>query len=642
MKLLFTFPLWISLSMTVSGQAFKAGYRTLFLTDSTRVYKPNSQPGEKLHFRPLEVDIWYPAEIIPGAVAIPFERFIDLLEQRTNRFQDDSVYTGISAALVKYLCANLNISDVAKLKRLRTSSYKNVNPVKQRFPLILYMCAYDGMSYENITLLESLASHGYIVAAISSVGRYPGNMSTKPADLMEQVWDGLFTLKSLQKQDNVYPESVGVIGYSWGGLAASLMAMQYDKISAIMSLDGAEMHYYGGSLDEDNDFDTLRNAPYFQKSKVRVPYTYLESGHKQDDYSADSIFNMQDGSNNVKRYYRFVNAAHEDFSGLSTFFSTASGISIDSNKLYQQFCHYSLIFFDEYLKYKATSLRDPMVPLLRQHLADTSYSVSAGTTTQKDFILKGVVKDGQTGNPLQYVNIGIPRKNMGTVSAQNGSFRLPIGAGNRGDSIRVSMVGYRDTTYSIALERGQGEKVFFLQPNITKLKEAVITAQLRPAKTIGNTTTSKSMSFGFPLKFLGSEIGSRMQLGKKNVLLKSFHFTVAENRLDTAVFRLNIYRILNGLPAENILPENILVGVGTQTGTYSIDLSNYRLLMQGEVFVSLEWVQGSSGRKNGAIFLSAALLRGTTWHRTASQGRWKRFNAVGVGFNMTVQPLTDE
>jgi hypothetical protein len=149
------------------------------------------------------------------------------------------------------------------------------------------------------------------------------------------------------------------------------------------------------------------------------------------------------------------------------------------------------------------------------------------------------------------------------------------------------------------------------------------------------------MSFGFPLKFLGAEIGSRMQLGKKDVLLKRFRFTIAANRLDTAVFRLNIYRFSNGFPAENILQQSILVGVGSQPGTYAIDLTDYKLFLHGDIFVSLEWVQGAAKQKNGAIFFSAALLRSATWHRYVSQGEWKKFGAVGVGFNMTVQPLTD-
>lgn len=643
MERLYAFILCVILPASLIGQSYKAGYCSIFLTDSTRLYKPDSDPGDKLHFRPLEVDVWYPAETITGSAPMPFQAFTNLLEQRSNRFQDDTVYTGMSAALVQFLCANLNMPDTSKLSHFRTNSYKNAPAIKQRFPLIIYMCAYDGMSYENIPLLESLAANGYVVAAITSVGRYPGNMSTKNADLLQQVGDGLFVLDYLQHQDNIAVGKIGVMGYSWGGLAATLMAMHTDRVRAVLSLDGSEMHYYGDSPEEDSDFNALRKEPYFRASKVNVPYAYLESGHKQDDYPADSVFNLLSSLHSPSRYFRFADGSHEDFSCLPSLPALIAGTSTNNHPLYRQYCLFSLGFFNEYLGNKTGALREQESALLRQHLADTTYPTAAGVSPENAPLLKGIVRDGLTGKPLAFANISVPGKQMGTVTAQNGSFQLPVGVGKRIDSIRVSMVGYRDTICSNTNGQEQGKILHLtLQPNITKLKETVVVAHLRPTRIIGSTSTSKSMSFGFPLKFLGSEIGSRMQLGKKDVLLKRFRFTVAANRLDTAVFRLNIYRFSNGLPAENILQQNILVGVGSRPGTYAIDLAEYKLFLHGDVFVSLEWVQGSASQKNGAIFLSAALLHGATWHRTVSQGEWKKFGAVSVGFNMTVQPLTDD
>jgi hypothetical protein len=79
--------------------------------------------------------------------------------------------------------------------------------------LIIYLCSFNGMSFENVHLLENLASHGYIAASITSVGRYPGNMSTDPADLFEQVKDGLFAIDQLKKADNVDRGNIG--GTHW-------------------------------------------------------------------------------------------------------------------------------------------------------------------------------------------------------------------------------------------------------------------------------------------------------------------------------------------------------------------------------------------------------------------------------------------
>ncbi len=65
------------------------------------------------------------------------------------------------------------------------NSCENAAPVRQVFPLIIYLCSFNGMSFGNIHLLENLATHGYITASIRSVGRFPGNMTTDPADPWE-------------------------------------------------------------------------------------------------------------------------------------------------------------------------------------------------------------------------------------------------------------------------------------------------------------------------------------------------------------------------------------------------------------------------------------------------------------------------
>lgn len=49
------------------GQTYYAGFKSFQLKDSTRIYKPNTAPTDKLHFRPLELNIWYPSSDKKGA-----------------------------------------------------------------------------------------------------------------------------------------------------------------------------------------------------------------------------------------------------------------------------------------------------------------------------------------------------------------------------------------------------------------------------------------------------------------------------------------------------------------------------------------------------------------------------------------------
>ena len=44
---------------------YLAGYQNIITTDSTRIYKPGTSQSEKLHYRPIEIDVWYPAKESP-------------------------------------------------------------------------------------------------------------------------------------------------------------------------------------------------------------------------------------------------------------------------------------------------------------------------------------------------------------------------------------------------------------------------------------------------------------------------------------------------------------------------------------------------------------------------------------------------
>jgi BAAT / Acyl-CoA thioester hydrolase C terminal len=261
-----------------SSTDFKVGYTNIITIDSGRIYKQNTSIGTKLHFRPIEIDFWYPAIEPITTLPAQYGYFLNLLQQRSNRFQDDTVYNEMTTGLVAYLSSNLNISDTSKLIHLPTVSYANATPFSERSPLIVYLCSYNGMSYENVALFEWLAAHGYLIACITSVGRYPGNMSTRLPDLMEQVADADFAIRYLTAGKQADTTRIGVIGYSWGGLAALILTMNSPNIKCLLSLDGSELHYYGDSKDEDRDFDQIINSSYCQARKLSVPYSYLESG----------------------------------------------------------------------------------------------------------------------------------------------------------------------------------------------------------------------------------------------------------------------------------------------------------------------------------------------------------------------------
>jgi len=567
-----------------------------------------------------------------------YGEFLNLLEQRSNRFQDDTVYKNLGSDLVQYICANLNIRDESALTNYNTASWLNAEPAFRHFPLIIYMSAYNGMSFENINLFENLASHGYIVACITSVGSYPGNMSMKKTDLMEQVGDGAFAIQLLK--NNTDSNQIGVMGYSWGGLAAWILSQKQKEIKAVLSWDGSEMHHYGESAEEDKDFDSLRRSFFHPGTTRHSEYAYMGSGLNPDDQPSDSVFNIFLNTGYPKRYIRFPKAKHEDFSCLPFLAADISHSKNSSVELYRLFNQLSLDFFNQNLKNEENPFSSQLTHIYASHLGDSLYPDTHTAETSGKWI-KGRIIEMSSKQGLAYVNIGIPDKNRGTVSSRDGSFEIKVDSTTLTDSLKISMVGYKSRSCAISdlLKQPKPLGIPLLQQE-TELPEVVVTQKKLEIRILGNKTTSNFVSVGLPLKFLGSEIGVRINLGKNPVLIKNFSFNISDSRLDTAVFRMNIYHFKNGVPEENVLRDNILVAVGKRTGKYIIPLSDYKLLMKDDILISLEWIEGSaSAAGHGAIFLSAAFLNSPTWHRLTSQGKWKKASGLGVGFHVEVQKL---
>ncbi|MEP6465012.1 MAG: carboxypeptidase-like regulatory domain-containing protein [Parafilimonas sp.] len=621
--------------------AYAAGYKSIILKDSTRIYKPDTSEKDSLHFKPLEIDVWYPAVSGKGDdTAMNYLEFVKMLQERSNKFQNDTVFTGLTSELLQYININLQISDTSKLLHLKTNSYKNAIPAEKHFPLIIYQCAYNGMSYENIPLFEQLASNGFIVACITSVGRYPGNMTTKAEDLMEQVYDGLFALHKLETDINVDSTKIGVIGYSWGGLASLLMTMNDTNIKAYLSLDGSEMFYYRDSDEENNDFNQLRKATYFHPETIHASYAYLESGHKQDGEAADSIYNILPLLQTEKKYLRFAKATHEDFSVIPSLALYDKKRTIKCSGFYDTVISCTINFFNQYLNGNSNLFTETANKLYQSNSADSNYHLPL-SNKKNISLFKGKVIDAQTKQPIAYVNLGIPNKNIGTVSQVDGSFQI---AASLTDTIEVSMIGYESEKYlPVSHNNENSVAIIEMKSKTNTLQEVVITAKTLPVRTLGNTTTSHFFSIGLPLKFLGSEIGIVIKTSKRPALLKSFNFNISENHMDSAIFRFNIYSLKNGRPFENVLSNNILLHVGNQAGLYHIDLNKYKIVLKEDALISLEWIDGGkSGTERGVLFLSAALLNSGTWHRTTSLGKWIKAKGLGVGFNVDVQPVMNK
>ncbi len=615
-----------------------AGFKTLKLVDTSRIYKPNTSESDSLHLRRVDLDIWYPASN-KGDHKLSFGDLFSLFEQRANQYQDTTDYTGLTDELAQFYAMELGleIDDGKKLLQAETNTYSTVIPSIEKFPLIVYMAGLNGMGFENFKILEKLAERGFVVVSICSIGRYPGDMTNQKLDMMEQVYDAEFALDYLKSQDELIIDidfkNVGILACSWGGVSAAAFVNRNPAFTTFVSLDGTETHYFGASDEDDAHIKEIHNAKLLNPENSRLNYLYLESGNKLEEYIPREEYHFYKKLNSTEKYYlRLLKSKHEDFTSLpSTLRASQNAIDVHS-----RISEVAVSFFEKHLR-KMDGFKSYYSGLLRSdNISSKPFDEDNNSTVNT--LVQGKILDAKTGLPLAFVNIGVLRKEIGTVSNETGRYELAVKPGMESDTVRVSMIGYKAKTFTV--KEMLSQKEIELEEDIGQLTEVVITTQGFKKKNVGNKTTSKFVSTGFGYDQLGAEIGIKINVRKQPTFVDAFNFNISYNRLSAkALFRLNIYEIERGKPSRNIVTESIIIPIDPkQTGLISVDLMKYNIVLKEDVIVTLEWVKSEGENNRGeAIFFSLGVFNSGTLIKRASQGKFKKYSNMGVGMNLDIR-----
>ncbi len=112
------------------------------------------------------------------------------------------------------------------------------------------------------------------------------------------------------------------------------------------------------------------------------------------------------------------------------------------------------------------------------------------------------------------------------------------------------------------------------------------------------------------------------------------HVAIAENEFDTLRFRLNIYSLQDGLPADHLINENIVFSVtNVPPGTLTIDVSKYNIVVQEDFIVSLEWIEDMG---SGELRFSCRVYGQPIFYRYTSQDQWHKSRRGSIGLAVTI------
>jgi len=246
----------------------------------------------------------------------------------------------------------------------------------------------------------------------------------------------------------------------------------------------------------------------------------------------------------------------------------------------------------------------------------------------------GILIDNETGGPVEFANIGIIGKGIGTVTDEKGRYDFAVPDSLSGEQVKISMLGYKAKTFPV--KDLQKYSVVKLEHSLTVLNEVQVRAHKIKIKVLGNNTKTTIVSGGFRKNSLGSEIGVKLSVKHPQTHLRKVMININANTLDTLpVFRFNLYKVdEKDLPGQNMLSQNIIIVPVQKTGYIEFDLTSYSLFVDENVFISLEWIK-DLGDATG-LYFSTKLVGNSTYFRQTSQDKWQKTNVAGIGLHAEV------
>jgi hypothetical protein len=261
--------------------------------------------------------------------------------------------------------------------------------------------------------------------------------------------------------------------------------------------------------------------------------------------------------------------------------------------------------------------------------------------------ITGKVTDADSGEPLVFVSIGVMETPIGTITDEKGNFSFEIKEQLIEALVRFSMIGYKAQTFSIAELK---DKENAIKLKVEPVQLAAVDINFVKIRKVGETRFSRIFVCGWGGTEFGRgyEIGTKIDLGEELVNLLNLNIRVSKQSFDSSLFRLHIRNVLDSLPNEELLTENIFITISEKSGWVQIDLSTYNLLYKGEIALTLEWikvfgiyedrVKGNSS-KNGEpyVHFSTKRKRGFTYAKWGVEAEWILNNKENPSIYLNVQ-----
>ena len=258
--------------------------------------------------------------------------------------------------------------------------------------------------------------------------------------------------------------------------------------------------------------------------------------------------------------------------------------------------------------------------------------------------INGQVKDGESGNFIPFVNIGVIGKDIGTVTGLDGTFSLDLSKATDKDTLRFSFIGYEPLSLSVNYIRKNGFPYeISLKEKVIKLKEVIVASNRLIPKTLGIRREDcypmplykkATSNIPFPQPSYRHEIGTFFA-NDQPLYLDSIQLNFTDIQIDTVILRVNIYISTEG-GLKSILNKPLYIDFHSSEESQQIDISHLGLQLESDFLVSIE----NYGRiKDNSLNILANFKskgkRYPTYYRRNTQSNWIMLKSKSQDFGIS-------
>ena len=248
-----------------------------------------------------------------------------------------------------------------------------------------------------------------------------------------------------------------------------------------------------------------------------------------------------------------------------------------------------------------------------------------GQLSRENYTINGRITSGN--NVLMYASIGIVEKNVGTISDDQGIFKLEIPTEFLNEFLTISHIGFVTKKIKIDSILNTDLLKVELEEELISLDEVLIIAERKKKYKLKEFGNKKKHDLFFWLqdvdKGKGSEIVTLIN-PKNEILIKSVSLNILNLNEENFFLLLNIYDLdkKSKLPKNQLLKKQKIIESNQAKGWLKIDLTSERIIIDEPFYIGFQWIN---------IDRPVPLIGGTSNSpknsliRYKVMGTWKKF-----------------